>query len=332
MVTSLGERGLAPHDLFLVKTPHLTFQIEEHLGQGFTHGQVPTPLLLNDRVRIFFASRPRKNFSQTHFVDFDLELKTVLHVETSPIVEVGNAGHFDEFGIMPDCAIRINPATIFLYYSGWKSSETYPHENYTGLAISKDGGNSFEKYSSEPVLGKTKDDPFSATSCFVIRDGKGFQMFYSSGVSWMEIEGRLEHSYDIKCAWSSDGIKWDRNYEPIIKQRHKFEGLARPTVFRVKEQWIMIFSEMDIRDFRDGAGSYQLGCAISKDLRSWHRLESNAFRTLKNLPESCRMQAYPYVCLVNGELNLFYNGNSFGSAGFYASKIVINDLEQTNER
>ena len=172
-----------------------------------THAQVPTPLVLDDKVRVYFATRPEPNLSMTSFVDLDINDPTkVIYVHQSPILELGSPGTFDEHGIMPSCALKVG-GKVYLYYSGWQRGTTVPYTNSTGLAISEDDGVTFKKISKGPILGKNIHDPYSATSpCVVINEDK-WHMWYCSGVDWVKVGNKFEHTYDIKYAYSDDGIK-----------------------------------------------------------------------------------------------------------------------------
>ena len=81
------------------------------------------------------------------YADFDLNTFQLKNINSKPILELGKPGTFDEHGIMPSCIVK-NGDELYLYYSGWQQSIGVPYNNYTGLAISKDNGKTFKKYSS----------------------------------------------------------------------------------------------------------------------------------------------------------------------------------------
>ena len=90
-----------------------------------SHAQVPTALVLKDRIRVYFATRPKADLSLTTFVDLSLDLEEQLYLHPEPILELGHKGSFDENGIMPDCVIEHN-GLVYLYYSGWQDSKEFP--------------------------------------------------------------------------------------------------------------------------------------------------------------------------------------------------------------
>ena len=285
-----------------------------------THAQVPTPLVGDGFIRVYFASRPERSLSLTSFVDLDSDDPSrVLRVNPDPILEPGRPGTFDEHGIMPSCAIR-DGARVFLYYSGWSRGASVPYTNSTGLAISEDGGLSFTKIGEGPILAKSLRDPFSATSPVVLKDGGEWHMWYCSGTGWLQIDGKYEHTYDIKHARSSDGINWVPLGEPAVGQRAEDEAITRPWVVKREDGYDMWFCYRGSHSFRDGEEAYRIGYAHSGDLRSWERADEQAGIGPSEDGWDSKMVAYPAVVSVKGRMLMFYNGNGFGAEGFgYAS-------------
>jgi len=84
----------------------LIFSPNDQGGWMKTHAQVPTPLVCEDFIRVYFSSRPEPKVSLTTFVDLDLDdPKKILRLNSTPILELGKPGTFDEHGIMPSCAL-----------------------------------------------------------------------------------------------------------------------------------------------------------------------------------------------------------------------------------
>ncbi len=281
-----------------------------------SHAQVPTPLVGEGFVRVYFSSRPESSMSLTTFVDLDLEDPSrILRLNPNPILELGKPGTFDEHGIMPSCAVR-NGSQVFLYFSGWSRGASVPYTNSTGLAISDDGGQTFKKISDGPILAKSTSDPFSATSPVVLKEGDAWHMWYCSGTGWLEIAGKFEHTYDIKYARSKDGIVWEPAAAPVIPQRTPHEAITRPYVVKGKDGYDLWFCYRGSEDFRDGQNAYRIGYAHSNDVHNWRRDDGAAGIDLSESGWDSRMMAYPAVVTVNTRTLMFYNGNGFGVEGF----------------
>ncbi len=281
-----------------------------------THAQVPTPLLGDGFIRVYFSSRPERNVSLTTFVDLDAaEPAKVLRVNRDPILPLGKPGTFDEHGIMPSCAVREGD-TVLLYYSGWSRGTSVPYTNSTGLAISDDGGQTFRKASEGPILGKSYHDPYSATSPVVLRVGDAWHMWYCSGTGWLQVGGKFEHTYDIKYATSANGVLWNATGQVAIPQRTGVEALTRPYVIASDGGYRMWFCYRGSHDFRDGTDSYRIGCAFSAGGSLWERQDAEPGLGVSVEGWDSKMIAYPAVLEVDGRLLMFYNGNDFGATGF----------------
>ena len=281
-----------------------------------SHAQVPTVLLKDDCLRVYFATRPKKNLSLTTYVDLDKEnLQNIIYLHPKPILELGSLNEFDEHGIMPSSVVE-KDGLIYLYYSGWQRSKHVPYNNYTGLAISEDGGHTFVKHKNNPILHKNEDEPYSATSPCVFHHAGIWHMWYGSGTNWLNIRGKLEHTYDIKSAYSENGLDWERSRTTTIKQRSKYEAITKPTVICHDKAFHMWFCYRGSTHFRDGNDSYRIGYAVSDDLKNWIRMDSAAGIDVSDTGWDSKMIAYPDVKEINGRINLIYNGNNFGTNGF----------------
>lgn len=279
-----------------------------------SHAQVPTPLVCDGFIRVYFSMRPERRISLTTFVDLDAhDPSRILYVHLVPILELGKPGTFDEHGVMPSCAI-FNGGAVFLYYSGWSRSTSVPYVNSTGLAVSEDGGKTFERASEGPILGKGLHDPYSATSPVVLKEGEAWHMWYCSGLDWIKVDGKYEHTYGIRYARSDDGITWSPAARLAITPRSDREAITRPYVIKAADKYQMWFCYRDSYDFRGGAGSYRLGYAESMDLENWERANSDLSSSAAGWDSE--MVAYPAVVRVGEKLLLFYNGNDFGTGGF----------------
>ena len=287
-------------------------------GQGGvinSHAQIMAPIILEDKLRIYFSSRPKPGKTLPFFVDFDINNFNLLHINTDPILKLGNPGTFDEHGIMPSCVIK-NNNDIFLYYSGWQQSIGVPYNNYTGLAISDDNGNTFKKYSEAPVLDRNDLELYSATSPYVLKQNGLWHTWYSSGTGWHKVEGKFEHTYDLKYAYSRDGKNWHQEGKIGIKSHNEYEALCKPAIIKLEDTFFMWFSYRGSKGFRDGSESYRIGLAYSDDLVNWKRDDKLAgIKTSDNGWDS-KMIAYPSIIKINGDYYMFYNGNSFGKDGF----------------
>jgi predicted GH43/DUF377 family glycosyl hydrolase len=295
----------------------LIFRPQGQWGWMNSHAQVPTALVLEDRIRVYVASRPKAGVSLTGYVDLDIEDPgKVITISSKPILDLGGPGSFDEHGIMPSAVVR-DGDRVRLYYSGWsRLAGVAPYHNTTGLAVSRDGGQTFAREYPGPVLDRSPVEPFSATSPCVVEHEGTWHMFYSSGLGWLEIDGKWEHIYDLRHASSSDGVEWRRTAEPALPQTFVEEALTRPTILRQGDGWDMWFSHRGSRNFRSDGDVYRIGFAHSRDLWTWHRDDTAAGIDISGTGFDSEMIAYPCVIRVGSRIIMFYNGNGFGRDGF----------------
>jgi hypothetical protein len=285
-------------------------------GAAASHAQTPTPLVLEDRIRVYFAPRDADGRSFTAFADLDLhDPRRVLHVHAAAVLDPGRPGTFDDEGIMPSSALA-DGGRVLLYYSGWNQRKTVPYHNSTGLAESSDGGASFRRVCEGPVLERTPEEPYLAVTPSVLRENGAWRVWYVSGLRWESIEGRYEPVYVIKTARSADGIHWERPNLTCIAQRHALEAFSRPWVIRLGEAYRMWYCHRHSVNYRDGAGSYRLGYATSSDGSRWIRRDEEAGLDVSGEGWDSTMICYPSVVQVGGRLIMFYNGNGFGRGGF----------------
>lgn len=285
-------------------------------GRVKSHAQVPVPLLLEDRLRIFFASRCERGLSHPFYVDVDPENPgNIIQIGNKPILELGPPGSFDEFGIIPSGAV-LNDGRIFFYYGAWsRLNSDAPYHNTGGLAISDDGGETFTKFPG-PVLDRTHEDTLWSTSPFVFKHNDAWRCLYTQATDWQSINGKLEPTYHIKQTTSKDGINWSNDRPIAIKQATKDEAITRATVVRSANAYEMWFSYRKSTDYRDGENAYRIGYAKSDNAIDWVRDDSQSGIALGEPGDMDGLaQAYPYAIRVGDSVYLFYNGNGFGEGG-----------------
>lgn len=281
------------------------------------HAQVPTPFVMEDRVRVYYSCR---NNGKSFIAYFDLakDLKTILKVHEQPIMSHGNPGFFDADGVMPSCVIE-NKGELWMYYIGWNElKNTARYQNEIGLAISKDGGITFHRKFLGPIIGRCTVDTGLVVMPWVMKDGNKFRCWYQSGTGWELINGQYEPTYLIKYAESEDGIIWDKSETDCLTCKYPLEALSRPTVIMKDRQWNMWYCRRDSADYRGGKGSYRIGYAEAHPLDHdiFTRQDDAAGISLGAEGEfDSEMMCYPAICEVDGKHVMFYNGNGFGQSG-----------------
>lgn len=216
------------------------------------HACVPVPDLIDDeRLRVYFGPRDEWGRTRVGFIEVDpADPARVLSVSDRPALDLGRLGTFDDSGAMPSCVVDDGDEK-YLYYIGWNPGVTVGYRNSVGLAVSHDGGVSFERVFEGPVVDRTRLEPFFTASPFVLKEDGLWRMWYASSTGWLEVDGRPEPLYHIKYAESADGREWRRENRSAIAPAHPEEATARPWVVRDDSGYRMWFCHRGSRGYRD---------------------------------------------------------------------------------
>jgi hypothetical protein len=286
--------------------------------------QSPQALVFNDFVRIYFSTRALdqngKYLSHIAFVDMDKSFRDVLRVSDHTVIPLGALGCFDEHGIFPINVI-CHDNTVYGYTSGWSRRVSVSVDTAIGLAISHDGGMTFQRIGDGPVLASSPGEPCLVGDPFVKVVGDTFHMWYIFGTGWKRFttDAPPDRIYKIGHAVSQDGINWDKeDGRQIVADRlGEDESQALPTVIGIDGRQHMFFCYRQSFNFRnDKDRGYRIGHAWSNDLINWTRDDSHL--VLDGTPREwdSDMQCYPHVFDCEGKVYLLYNGNEFGRYGF----------------
>ncbi|MFJ3058894.1 hypothetical protein [Herbaspirillum sp. NPDC087042] len=301
-------------------------------GNGWMHeyAQAPSVVAFDDRLRVFFSSRPKPEngqyVSRMAYIDLDKsDLFHILHIAPEPVLPLGGRGEFDEFGTYPVSSIR-HGNEIRAYYAGWTRCESVPFNAAIGLAISTDGGDSFRRYGGGgPVLSYSPDEPFVLGSPKIRRFGDIWYLWYSAGTKWVKTAGRPEPVYKIRMATSADGIHWNKIGRPLLESLlEEDECQAGADVFFHGGRYHMFFSYRYALDFRAQGKGYRIGHAHSQDLLNWTRDDAAAGLIASDSGWDAESVSYPHVFDLDGRLHMLYQGNEIGRFGFGLAQLEQN--------
>jgi hypothetical protein len=272
-----------------------------------SHASVPAVDLTPEGVVVYFSTRDADGRSHVARAKVDLTAGSAPRVDDDPVLAPGSLGRFDDSGAMTASIVRRHDA-VHLYYIGWMRGVTVPFYTYTGLALSVDGGRTFEKVSPAPIVDRSAVDPYLATGAWVLEEGGRWRMWYSSGTDWYLDAGQPQHRYHIKYAESVDGISWRRDGQVCIDYRDDGEyALARPCVLRDGGLYRMWFAHR--------GAAYRLGYAESTDGLSWTRMDDKAGIDVGRTGWDSEMVCYACVFDHEGRRHMLYNGNDYGRTG-----------------
>lgn len=295
----------------------LIFRTDHNFPWMVSHASIPVVDEAGEgRLRIYFAARDAQNRSHPTYIEVDAEDPgQVLYLHADPILPLGNPGTFDDSGIAP-CWIVSDGSKKYLYYIGWNPQVTVSYRLAIGLALSSDGGKSFAKYATGPILDRDLAEPYFNTAPCVLKLGKEWRMWYASCTGWKWVENRPEPLYHIKHAASSDGIHWNRTGHVCIDYDDFTEAIGRPCVYVRGGKFHMLYSFRSSRGYRtDQTRSYRLGYAESPDGLRWTRRDDQVGIERSAQGWDSEMMEYCYRHDHGAVSYLFYNGNGFGRSG-----------------
>jgi predicted GH43/DUF377 family glycosyl hydrolase len=280
-----------------------------------THAQAPSAVDLGDRIRIYYGTRDARNKSRTSFFEVARDDPTrLLGAHDRPVLDLGKPGTFDEDGVIASHVMAVGDE-LWMYYGGVSTGGNVPYRMSIGLAVSRDGGFSFERRFEGPIVDRTPLEPYMTMAPNVLRDAGGWTMWYGSGVKWTQVADKFEPVYVTMVAHSDDGITWRRNGAACIRPRFADEANTRPAVLRTRDGYEMWFCHRHSRNYRDGEGSYRIGYAVSDDGVAWERLEAKTGLEPSGSGWNASTMAYPNVLNVDGRKIMFHNGDGFGQTG-----------------
>jgi len=280
-----------------------------------SHAQAPAAILLGARIRIYYGTRNAENRSRTSFFEVDRADPTrLVYDHDRPVLDLGKPGCHDEDGVIGSQAVIVGEE-MRLYYGGVSRGGHVPYRMSVGLARSLDGGLTFERVFDGPVIDRTPLEPYMTMAPNILRTGDGWTMWYGSGTGWVEIDGKFEPTYQIKLAYSDDGIAWRQTNHSCIPKLDPLEANTRPSVLKTADGFEMWFCYRNSRDYRDGDGSYRIGYATSADGRDWRREPDPEGLQPTGQGWNSHTMSYPSVIEADGRKIMFHNGDGFGQTG-----------------
>jgi hypothetical protein len=277
------------------------------------HASYPTAMPLSgERVRVFFSTRDASNRSSAAAVDIAIEGDRfeLLGVPRGPLLGPGARGCFDADGVTVTSVIA-HHGQLYVFYLGWTVLVHVPFTNFIGLAVSDDGGETFHRHSTAPVVGRSAENPLTIGYPFVIRDGSAWRMWFGSHLKW-GAQG-MEMLHVIKEARSSDLVDWTPSDDVVIDVAGAADpaefAISRPSVLREADNSLSMW-------YARRRPHYELGFARSADGVRWERRDQDLLFVSTPEPWEDRERSYPFVFDHRGHRYMLYNGNGYGREGF----------------
>ena len=274
---------------------------------GRTHAMLPTPHVMADRVRVFYASCDAELRGRIFFADFALEPPfALMTVSPEPVFDVGPAGAFDCDGVNPSQILKTEDGLALLYIGWRRGSADEPYTLFAGLAVSGDQGQSFTRR-PQPLLPPRPGERLFRTAPFIHRDARGYRLLYIGGEAFMAGEGGRRTPVYSLMELRSDSL-WDWSGPARILMSPDVEvgevGFGRPVI--TPEGRLMM-------SLRTHAG-YRL---VETDLDFDPRIRPALTPVIPPPfePWEAQMTCFGAPCVVGANELLFYNGDGYGRTG-----------------
>lgn len=285
-----------------------------------THATCPTPLVRrNGTLRLYVQCRDANQVGRIGWVDVDpLDPTRVIASASTPVLDVGAPGCFDDNGVFPTSVVRLDDGRVFLYYVGFELCHHIRYRLLTGLAASDDDGETFRRVRDTPILERSGDELHFRCGAFVGLEQGRFRMWYIAGSRWELLEGKPMPVYDLRHLESPDGVHWGpsgRVVLPIDGERE--HGFGRPFVTHDGDGYRLHYSIRRRRPAR-----YRLGFARSADGLAWQRADAELGLDVSPGQWDGDSICYGAEVASGGRTYLFYNGDDFGARGFGVAELT----------
>lgn len=271
----------------------------------------PTPVLLeNGVIRVYAGFRDDAGVSRISFVDVDANNPSkVVTISKTPVLDVGEPGAFDDNGVILGDLVKFGKE-LRMYYVGFQLVQKAKFLAFTGLAISKDGGESFERVSKAPILDRSDEGLYIRAVHSALFDAGVWKTWYAVGDKWAFIDGKPYPSYHIRYLESTDGVHFPSTGKICILPQGNEYRIGRPRVYKNANGYQMLFTKGTL------TGEYISGIAESINGIDWIRKDEAIGIGVSKDGWDSKMFAYPSIISYKDKTYMFYNGNDMGKTGF----------------
>lgn len=272
----------------------------------------PQPFAMEKKIRVFAGFRDAAGVSRIGYVDLDRTDPTqVLEVAKQPVLDLGRGGCFDDNGlIMGD--VTEGPDGIYLFYVGFQLVQKAKFLAFSGVAISRDGGETFSRMSEAPILDRGPEQTTIGAIHTARYENGVWRLWFARGNGWEMINGTPYPRYHICYTEARDLLNIPRCALTCVTADYPVYRIGRPKVYRRSDgDYMMLATEGTV------AGDYTPSLFSSKDGLEWVRhVDAEVGLPLSLSGWDSETLCYPALIRYNGGTFAVYNGNRMGQQGF----------------
>lgn len=240
----------------------------------------------------------------------------ILKISEHLSLDVGNSGCFDDNGMILGDIIPVGEK-LYMYYVGFQHVQKVKFLAFSGLAISEDQGESFQRYSETPILERTTSGRYGRCIHTVLYDKGTFKCWYAVINGWKTIGGISYPVYNIWYTESKDGIHFPQEDKVLcIDVKDSEYRIGRPKVYKTDKGYEMFYT----RDLV--TKEYLPGYAISRDGINWERKDNEIGLFKSSEGWDSEMACYPVKYKARSKTYIFYNGNGMGKTGVGYAELI----------
>jgi hypothetical protein len=269
-----------------------------------SHAAFPTLISAADnKFDLLVSSRDGLQKSSCAHLTLELQGSSlrVSHVTKEPLLEPGRPGCFDEAGVNVTHA-QLSDGELTVWYHGWVLKRDGGWLNSIGCARGT-LQHGLKRISSAPVFDRGPEDPTSLGYPFWFNLPIGRTLFYSSYETYGVPSLGQPYSYRVKAATGEELMR----SVSLLPHTGILEAQSRPTVVYFGGRYRMFLSVKGTH--------YHIRGAESCDGTNWSWSSDEwSLHPSGNSGEILEV-AYSFVFEHQGQLLMFYNGDSHGETG-----------------
>ena len=221
--------------------------------------------------------------------------------------------------------LPVTDSRWLIYFTAWGERADGKLPNTTGVAISENGGESWQYHTEHPII--ALDRPYDAEasgSIWILRENDRFRMYYTAiGRYFPRPEGATTGHGDtipeigIAYAESDDGLHWEKPVDHLLVAPRGFDVTpyeyicSKPCVVKDQNGYVMWVNTFGT--------AYRVHRLVSRDGLHWQWAKRYGVDGELGVGDhgafDDQQRSYPSIVSSNGELRCWFTGNQFGATG-----------------